>query len=554
MENPDLSKLEYKAKIEWFKERMYKVSGGDYSLKDFLAEKNTDFEKDDHSPEELISILKDVEKKAVKLEKKIEYLSRALTIPVDKVKNPDVSSAAAYYDPTSGGEFITYEMYKKCIEEKEHVESSISLNDVVSASTGSDTTDTVAIQNLIAEKYSSYEGNSVAKDNSAERYLNRWMNNIVSWNEHDYNVSQILNFADNFLEMNPDPAYIPWSVRREVGAEKLQARSLQELMGHFSEDYASRVGDFVDGLGELRALKPDQSIKDLTTRSIVYATDFLNKMNDVFDISWATDLVCCFMQFGVNIDTKTLKGFRALLQLLQGGISIDFRDVLNGLKDILNNIFRNILTHQLVGLITKIFQTLVDPVKKWLNSPKEDAWNKIFACTPVDELINKYLVEAADYLERLLFSYINNWYKEIEIGRISQGLLYEKKKSHKMIGELAKLIDVIIGVTEAAAKCGIRGSPASEPAQQIINNYSIGAEDVYTFEIEENPNEFNSFGPVKKVYSSIAVAEDPEISGTKGISSTATLGYRSQDLKKMRLSDCLKNMPKEVFTGIKDWN
>jgi len=455
--NPsDFSKLDYKAKIDWYKERMYAVSQGTVTLADYLKEKEDTFETDPHTPDELIQILKDVQKKAEKLNGKIEFLSVNLKIPVNKEQNPDLSNEIAKRDAESLGEYISYNLYDELLREEEYVKNKISVKDLVAGATGDENMDSVMVQGLIAKTYASYAGTNpatVAESNGFQQFINVQANNLLSWNQHEYGIRQILNFADNYLDINPDPAYIPWSVRREVGEELTDTNSLENLWQHFSTNYQGKVEGFLDGVKELGALRPRQDITDLTTRSIVYATDFLNRLNDIFDMNWAAKLICCFLQFGIRLDMKTLKGLRALLQLLSTGLTIDFQDILNGLKDILNNIFRGLLMNVLVGLITQVIQALVDPIKRWLNSPGSDTWNKIFACTPVSELIQKYITQAIDYLQTLLTKLIENWYKKMELKRIKQGLIIEKKGNQKWIGELASLLDTIIGVSEAAAKC-----------------------------------------------------------------------------------------------------
>ena len=553
--NPsDFSKLGYKAKIDWYKERMYVVSQGTVTLEDYIKEKADTFETDPHTPDEIIQILIDLQKKAGKLNDKIEYLSVNLKIPINKELNPDVSNEVAARDSESKGEYISYKLYNDLLKEQEYVRKNISLKGVMASSTGDETQDSILIQNMISASYASYAGTNpatVAKSNGFEQFINVQANNLLSWNQHEYGIMQILNFADNYLDINPDPAYTPWNVRKEIGEELTDINSLQSLWSHFSDNYKGKVDGFIDGVGELAALRPNPKIQDLTTRSIVYANDFLNKMNDVFDMSWATSLVCCFLQFGIRMDMKTLKGFRALLQLLSTGLTIDFSDILNGLKDILNNIFRGLLMNTLVGLITQVIQALVDPIKRWLNNPKDDVWNKIFACTPVASLIQKYLVDAVDYMQALLNKLIENWYKKMELKRIKQGLIFEKKSSQKWIGELAKLLDAIIGVIEAAAKCGMRGSPVDDPAQQVLMNYDIGnTQETYKFPVEENPTIYNSFIPK---------APDPKNPLSASVTETtqfdaAPIGAKAETVRGLKVSDCMKNMPAEFIEGIKDWS
>ena len=546
----DASKVGYKANIEWHKDRLAAISDGSITLQDYLDEKNTDFETQPHTPEELIDVLQAIQKKAVKLEDKIAFLSDGLKIPVDKVRQPELSLAVSKIDSASNGEYISYSTYSKALSEYEAANSSVTLNYLVNNTTGDSSADSVIVHDAILNSYAASNGQGQPADNWTQRYLNRWMNNAVSWNEHEYQIQQILNFSDNYLDMFPDPAYIPWSARREVGQELYDAKSLEELWKNFSDDYAGKIENVKTGLGDLMALRPDSSIEDLTTRSIVYANKFMNKLNDIFDMNWAAHLICCFMQWGIKLDTKTLKGLRALLQLFSTGLSFDWKDIKNGIKDILNNIMRGILCNQLVGLITQILQRISDPIKAWINSPDEK-WNKIFACTPIAELIQTFITQAIDMLQNQLTGLIQNWYKQLEIKNIEQNAKVEVLEKQKICGELAKLLDGIIAATEMAAKCGIQASPNSEVVQQVLANYNSDTPANYVFPEEASPTIYNSFiseTPKETIEGSAApvatVANSTQGSSTSSITDSPIA---------MSLAECLKKVPADEVSGVKEW-
>jgi hypothetical protein len=546
----DISRVSYKAKIDWYKQRAFDISDGKISLEDYLAEKNKDFELQDHDPDELISILDDLSSKAKKLEDKISFLSAKLYIPVDKTSQPELFNAIAELDPSSNGERITYQLYDKILREQEYAYNKVDLNYVVNNTTGDIHSDSLIVYDRIFQGFSDYNKQSVPDDNAAQRYTNRWLNNIVSWNEHDYKIRQILNFSDNYLDINPDPAYIPWKMRRDVGEERVDAEKYSDLWKYFSESYSAKVNDMVDGIKGIGALRPDPTIKDLTARYIVYTNSFLNKVNDVFDMNWAVDLVCCFMQWGVRLDLKTLKGLRAMLQLLQTGLFFDFRDVLNGIKDILNNIFRGLLCNQVIGFIKQILQGLVDPIKRWIHQPN-DTWRKIFACTPIDELINKYIVEAIDYIERLLTNFIQNWYKKIELQNIKNSIKLDIISSQKWAGELAKILDAIIAVTERAAQCGMQWSPEDEEVKQLISNYGLKADSTsYVFPVENNPTIYNSFIPDNPV-------DRSEVSASPATTTKfdqGAVGGKVSTNRPSGLDECMKKIPAEDVFGVEEWS
>lgn len=550
----DISRVGYQAKIDWYKERVAGIADGTITLQNYLKDKSTDFEATKHTPEELIGILDDIQKKATKLDGKIAYLSAGLIIPIDTTKQPELAASVNSLDPSSKGEYISYTLYDTLRKESDYANSKVTLDYLVSNTTGDQNTDSIIVKDAILSGYASYGAQTQASTNdvtsTVKMYANRWLNNAISWNEHDYQIQQILNFSDNYLDMFPDPSYIPWSARRETGAERVDAKNLSDLWKFFSEDYSGKINNMVSGVGDLAALQPDATIHDLTTRYIVYANQYLNKLNEIFDMQWPAHLVCCFMQWGIQLDTKTLKGLRALLQLFQTGLSFDFKDILNGIKDILNNILRGLLTNQLVAFITQILQKICDPIKEWINNPDE-TWRKIFACTPIAELIQTYITQALDYVQLLLTNLIQNWYKQLEIKNIEQNLKIDIFTKQKIAGDLAKLLDGIIAAIDLAAKCGIQASPNSESVQQVIADYNINDPTKYQFPVESNPNIYNSF-----------IVDNPEVTSPQSAAEPLTAALKPQSPGGITeksyaiatsLDECLKRVPVEEVTGVKEW-
>lgn len=551
MNNEEISRLSYKARIEWYKKRAFEVSEASLTVEDFKKESDPDIEEIRHTPDELISILDDLVIKSQKLEDKISFLCRNIVIPIDKDLQPEIFASVSEIDGSSKGEYISYSLYDSLLKQTENADNSVDLNYVVSRMTGDSVSDSIAIQDKISSSYN----NNQEKDNAIGRYANRWLNNIVSWNEHDYKIRQIINFSDNYLDLNPDPAYVPWKLRRDVGEGRIDAGSLSDLWKHFSENYKERVNFFVDGISGTSnygsPITPSPSIGDLTTRSIKYNNNFLERANQALDIDFASQLVCCFIQWGIRLDTKTLKGMRALLQLLQTGLTIDFRDVLNGIKDIFNNIFRGLLCYQMVSLIDQIIKSICDPIKRWINTPQQDIWNRVFACTPIDELINRYLVDAMDYLQDLLAGLMQNWYKQIEIKNIKNNMKVELLTEQKWIGEIAKMIDSIIAVTEMAAKCGVQFSPNSEETNQLVSNYNLDQNpDKYVFPEDPNPTVYNSF-----IGSNPSDTRENSVDPKKATKQeTGVEGGKVSENNYETFLDCLKKIPVEYISGVAEWS
>ena len=389
------------------------------------------------------------------------------------------------------------------------------------------------------------------KDNSLERYINRYLNNIFSWNEHDYHISQILNFADNYLGMFPDPAYIPWYSRKDVSWEKKEINSLEDLWSNFSDNYKSQATQVIDGVKNLAALRPNlesaKTLNDISKRYVSYVNDFMNGLNDTFGFNYAADLLCCFFQWAGRLDTKTLKGLRALLQLLKTGLSYDFTDIINSIKDIINNIFRGLLLNQVMGMINQISQRLVDPIKRWINNPNP-AWQRIFICTPVDELINRFVVDAIEFVQNQLASLLRKFYKKYELKNIDFTLKGTLIGEQKHLGTLIQMLDTVISVLEKSAICGTLASTEAEPVKKIMEAYNIGPNKPYIYPGEEKPTIYNSFIPTTPT------EENIKKEATASSSTTITEKFdTSTERGGGKFDACLKKMMPEDFKGVTNW-
>ena len=560
----DASKIKYKAKIEWFKERFADITSG----KEIKKETPSDFLGYTSSPDELISILGDLNKKASKLDGRIDFMSVALKIPIDVEKQPIVSKAVEGLDAESKGEYLSYNLYCKLLEQEEAARDNLDLSDIIENTTGDPIADSLLVQDRLVTGLASYNAikpPSVPGENAPERYTNRYLNNVVSWNEHDYNVKQILSFADNYLGTFPDPSYIPWSLKRDAREEIKSTKNLGEFWENFSGYFrgkGKKVTDAVTGIVEeqnkidkefedLPPLDPKKepvgAIHDITKRGIEYTNSYLNGVDKIFEMNYGADLICCFVRWSGGLDIKTLKGLRALLQLFKTGLSLDFSDILASVKDIINNIFKGLLTHELIGMINQIYQRLVDPIKKWINNP-DPRWQKIFTCTPIDELINNYIISAIDYVEGLLTNLIKNLYKQLEIKNLNFGLKLEVLPAQKKIGQLTKILDVVISALERSAICGTESSPTGEEIQKVMQAYGIGPDEPYIYTKEERPNIYNSFIPT-----SPSIEERETKLGGEFTAKFDTETKTSGIGKIVRIDECLKKVMPEDIVHITEW-
>lgn len=544
----DGNKIGYKADIAWYKERIAKLQSG-FVNPSILADKQP-------NADSYIAVLGDLYKKADKLDKRIDFECALLKIPVNRDTEPEVAIAVNAIDPESGGEYISYRLYKELMEQAEAGRSKLSIDDLITNSSQDPVSNSQLMQSRMYSAYTTQTTETAPGDNSAERYINRYLNNLVSWNEHDYQVRQILNFADNYLGMFPDPAFIPWNMKKEMVFEKTHIGSFQELWGDFSGIVTKETGRFGGALDKLTKLKPDERIADPTDRYIDYTNQFINDLHDILNETWAPALICCFVSYATRLNMKTLKGVRAMLQLLKMGFNFEFNDIINSLIDIVNNIMRGLLLNQLMGLITQIYQRLVDPIRKWINNPEDPNWQKVFDCLPVRQLIEKYIAEAGDYIYNFFQELLTEKYKEIEIEHIYKEAKTKQLKENKWITRAIKILDTVIASIELSAFCGINGTPTGEDVQRIMTQYNVGNDtsETYAYPREESPNIYNSFITKEQQ----AAIESGDLSKDTAMMTSSTNQLASVSSNQAiesgsKVTECLKNIKSEDMPQAIAW-
>jgi hypothetical protein len=543
LDNEDISKLDYQAKIEWYKKRVYQLSSGEITLQDYVEQNKDDIEAQDHTPDELIAILNDLSSKASKMEDKIAFLSAALSIPIDIAKTPEVAAAVKIIDPQSGGAYLSYVTYDKILRQQESVNRSISLDGLINGSTGDAQADSLHINHLIATGYASFSGQASPDGGATDQSV---ISSILALGDVSSTVNQIIDYADTWLSMNNEPKYIAWSFRKDVGEENGECKNLAEMWGHYSQAVTGGINSFVDGVDSLTALRPDQITKDLTTRYIKYTNNFLDRLNNTIDLRWAANLICCFLQWGIKLDMKTLKAIRTILKLMQINISISFQDILKTIIDTLKNIIYGAIMSKLMGLINQIIQRIVDPIYKWIGDPHSDIWKKIFECTPIAQMIQVFIRQAVIDIKAKLYDLLSSWFKKIEIQNIKNCLKLEMKTNQMWIGELLKLLDNIISVLEAAAACGMGNAPAGDLASTVASDLNLGDSTVYTFPKDPKENKYNSYQPTSPIGSSEGSQSAPG-SDNNPLNSFNTVSGT------MKLSTCLQRIPSDLVFSVQDW-
>lgn len=530
LNNSDSSKLNYKAQIDWYRERIAALSQGFVNPAAAIT---------DPDPEQYRKYLADLYSKADKLDKRIDAASAGLKIPIDSSRETEVAAAAKSLDPTSGGEFISYELYKRSLEQLNAGKDNLTLDDLIENSSNDVISNSQLIQDRIYTGYADYQGVSPAKDNSAQRYVNSYLNSIVNWNEDDYQVRQIINFSDNYLGKFPDPAYLPWAFKEDTLFEKSQITGYQDIWKSFSETGKAEMDRVGGAFKDLTALRPDKSIASLTDRYLDYTNKFLNGLDNLFNEGWAADLVCCFIKFTKRLDPKTLKGLRGMMQLLKFGFNFDFQDIINSFKDIINNIMRGLILNQLMGLINQLIQRLVDPIKRWINNPEDKTWQKIFECTPLRQLIMRYLTDAVDYAQKFFEDLLKEIYKDLEMQKIYKDAKLSLAKESKWLNRALKLIDIVIAVMELSASCATNDTPNAEDVQKMIDQ-ATGEDAIYEYPVEATPNIYNSFITEEQQKEIETIVE---AGGSNAFATVVSASVASQRAAiSSRADDCRKNI------------
>ena len=551
----DTNKLNYKPDIEWYKERMYRVTE-EKKPKDRLYTP----EEEKIDPDALLQNYKDLAKKAQKLDGVIDDLSMALTIPIDKEKQPRVSEYVAQLDPKSKGEYLSYPLYRDLLNQQESGRQNIDLDFVLN----NNTPDIYANSNLIYSRYiegeqgysssnpAEYILSSEGGVSSETRILNTILNNITNWSEHDSYSKRIIDFAQGWLGLTPDPAYIPWTFKVDVKRKLTEYTDIDNLL----VQYTGMVTD-LGGLVETLPKTPLTLATDLWDSLNVKLdndNNFFNKINEIFSMSYGADLICCFVAWAGGLDTRTLYALRMILQLAANGLSIEWGNLYNTFLSIVNSLFRNLICGQLIAIVDQIFQQVTDPIKRWLNS-KDEKWQKLFLCTPIDEFINIYIVGGLEALEKWLTDIIMDFWKRIEIDKYLEEGKIEIFGKKKWLADLSRLLDLIIAAIGRSALCGQENSPTGDEIRRFMEAYNVGPIFNYEYLEEENPNKYNSFIREEVTIERTIDQETGEVKLQEKTVARFDTGTRTADLNEgsVNIDKCLKKVAEEDVFSVQEW-
>ena len=560
----DSKKINYKGDFKYFKERKYR-SEEPSKLTDRI------YLPDEDKIDSMALRVKfsDLKKKAQKIDKVIDDVSAALTIPIDKEKQPKISYAVSILDQSSNGEYLSYQLYKDIIDEQDAGQRNIDL-DWLSENT---TDDEFANSDILQARYAdgAKQASKVPTIGIGDRsgtvepeglYANTLLNSVTNWNEHDFYTRQVVNWAQGWLYNTPDPAYIPWTFKYDMKRKIMEYDSMDQVLSTYT-DLGNNLGGAVFG-----ALKNPLSLPmdlwDSLNGKAENDNNFFNKIDEIFSMNYGADLICCFVSWAGGLDQRTLYAFRLMLQLAANGINLEFASILNSLISAVNGFIRNIIAGQLIAILDLIFQTVTDPIYKWLNS-NDPRWRRLFLCTPIDEAINIYVLGGIEKIQELLEEKILEFMKKVENDNYFEEKKTEKTEKNKWINTLIEILDTIIAATGNATLCGyemaaIRGGN-SPVLKNFSDSYKSGPTWSYSYEEDENPNRFNSFIREKTTVTEEAVLskETGEPTGRTRIVEdtvsdfyygTASFDYEAE---KIKIDQCLQRVSQEDVFSVQEW-
>ncbi|RLA63209.1 MAG: hypothetical protein DRQ88_12720, partial [Epsilonproteobacteria bacterium] len=447
----DSSKINYQGDFQYSKERKYRSEEprrlGD---REYLPE------EENVNAVALRKKFDDLKKKATKLDDVIDELSVALKIPVDKEKQSRISYAINQLDPASGGEYLSYTLYKDIINQQDAGERNITLDWMLDNVTD----DPYANSDILYGKY--IEGAQtytqipqVTVDEEGPNiwsvYGNTLLNNISNWNQNEYHIRQIVNWAQGWLFNTPDPAYIPWTFKDDMKKKIMEYDSMDQVLSTFT-DLGNNLGGSVFG-ALTSPLSLPMDLWDSLNGKAENDNNFFNSINEIFSMNYGADLICCLVQWAGGLDLRTLYALRLLLQLAANGLKLEFADLLNSILSVVNGFMRNIIAGQLIAILELLVQTVTDPIYRWLNS-EDPKWKKLFLCTPIDEAINIYVLGGIEKIEELLEEKILEFMKKIENDNYFEEKKVEKTEKNKTLQTIVEVLDTIIAAVGKSTLCG----------------------------------------------------------------------------------------------------
>jgi hypothetical protein len=539
----DIDKLNYQGKVQWYKERLARI---EEPLSE--AERRGIPREEEISPEVLKNNFIDLQKKATKLDRVIDELSSALYIPIDKEQQPKVAYAVNIMDPASGGERISYSLYRDLMAQRERGQKNITLDWALTLPLN----DSFATSDAYYKKY--IDGASSFKDipdlsldvEGAIRtnpYGSQLLDTVSAWNDYEMFAVQILDFVGNFLVTSDDTRYIPWGFKGDIGRKLTDFESVIGLLDNFipSQDDPINFLSFSHDLWDILSGKRDAD------------NEFFDDIHDILISSLTPEMLCCFIGWAGNLDSRTLRALRVILDIFSRGLALDLKALINALLSIINDFFRNMLLYQLVAIFNRILQMVVDPIRKWLDTDDE-TWRKIFLCTPIDDLIHAFIIVGIDRLTEWFNDKMMDLFKKIEIDKIHDKEKVTILKKRSDLDKLVKLLDILIDAIGRMEMCGNTGAPTGDYVRRFLDTHRIGPAWRFSYGSEENPNIYNSFYRTKTI-----VSEFKNKDGAIEVSEESSMVYVTgsedfvQDTSEINIDECLSRVSDENVFSVKEW-
>jgi len=548
----DKDKINYKPDINWYKERMYRISEEEKPLDKLYV---PEVKKID--PEVLLENYRDLDRKAKKLDSVIDKLSMALSIPIDKEKQPRISAAINQMDPSSKGEYLTYTLYRDLLLQIEAGRSNIDLDFILNNQTYDIYADSNLIYNQYIEGAKNYTavtpiGTGSTEATDENKASNAMLDNISSYNTHEAASSQIIEFTRTYLSQTDDQEYIPWNFKEDVRRKITEYVDVDNLL----VQYTPMVADLVVEVEPfpVTPLELSTDLGENLENKRDNDNNFFNKTNAIFAISYGSDLLCCFVAWSGGLDKKTLSALKIAIQLMSNNIKIDFSNLLGTFMNIISSLFKNIIGIVVIALVDKIFQMVTDPIRRWLNSDDEK-WSKLFECTAINDLINTYVIGGIDSLEVWLTGLILDFGKRIEIDKFFEGKKLDLSEKKKWLSDLSKLLDMVINAVGKSALCGQENSPTGDEISRLIEAYGVGPLFDYDYPEEESPNKYNSFVKEQIVVEKFI----DETTGEENLREKTVIrfdtGTKTADLSQdsLNIDKCLKRVSEGDIFSVQEW-
>ena len=477
LDQQDSAQLNYKADIKYYQKRIAALNEG---LINPVVAATTPVD-----PDVYISNLNDLSAKAKNLLARIDHESSGLKIPVSQTTDPVVYSAVLAIDPASGGNYISYETYSKCLDQINAGIEALNVEKLVASASNDPSSNSQLIQATIYSGYASYSGSPTPSSNTYE-------DTIQTWGGADSSIQQVVNFSNNYLNTFPDPSYLPWAFKADVTSEVSQIGSMTGLWNSFSSSGRNNLQQLGGSLQALPPIAVDPNILAATNSYLDYANNALNNINNLLNSTWSTELMCCLLNLSVVLDLRTLLALITLLQMLKFNVSFDFKELLSSFENVLTNMMRNLILNELLNIIMQVYNRVVKPIENWINTEERILNNLAAQCPSIQQLIQTYIIGSTRMAENQFNGMIVELMKSIELKKIQSSAKLSLASMCNWINQATQAFGMVKEAMELAAQSAsdLKNLPSSV-ANQVVSQ--LPGKSTYQYPISDNPSMYNTF-------------------------------------------------------------